>query len=469
MTQIYTWNEADRARLSDCEPVIWNGKAVWYTSGSEAGLRFFEVDNDGTTTCKDICRISGYNGWAGSTYFEYWYENGVRQGVKYTDDGFIDYSYRGKEIYDLESGAWYWLDNVLNGAVAKNKDVYQESLAGDWGDVTKEDGKKYGKWVRYDSNGNMVKGWQVTDDGTYYFDKTYGTMAKGLAEIEGDTYFFDVVNGVMYTDTTVEVDGNIYKCGSDGKIRNDNNAVIKSSREIQTFDRENCGLHDVKHVIDSEYNADGKCTSMVYSYQGGTLAYRYEYTYNDDGLCIKKTYTPGKYEKVQTPYIYVYEYDTHANCIKETMYSFEQVSECTEYEYDTLDRCIAKSTVYSDGRALSYVMEYSDKDTTVKWYLVENSGKKILSDEYTYDLDGNLTSRIAYRNDKVWFKLLYEYDKMGNVTKGTEIGGQYPKGHVIFEYEYQYDIYNNIILRINKVDEGGTYEYPDSAFEYVYR
>lgn len=376
LTQIYTWNEADRARLSDCEPVIWNGKAVWYTSGSEAGLRFFEVDNDGTTTCKDICRISGYNGWAGSTYFEYWYENGVRQGVKYTDDGFIDYSYRGKEIYDLESGAWYWLDNVLNGAVAKNKDVYQESLAGDWGDVTKEDGKKYGKWVRYDSNGNMVKGWQVTDDGTYYFDKTYGTMAKGLAEIEGDTYFFDVVNGVMYTDTTVEVDGKIYKCGSDGKIRNDNNAVIKSSREIQTFDRENCGLHDVKHVIDSEYNADGKCTSMVYSYQGGTLAYRYEYTYNDDGLCIKKTYTPGKYEKVQTPYIYVYEYDTHANCIKETMYSFEQVSECTEYEYDTLDRCIAKSTVYSDGRALSYVMEYSDKDTTVKWYLVENSGKK---------------------------------------------------------------------------------------------
>lgn len=92
-----------------------------------------------------------------------------------------------------------------------------------------------------------------------------------------------------------------------------------------------------------------------------------------------------------------------------------------------------------------------------------------MSDEYTYDLDGNLTSRIAYRNDKVWFKLLYEYDKMGNVTKGTEIGGQYPKGHVIFEYEYQYDIYNNIILRINKVDEGGTYEYPDSAFEYVYR
>ena len=268
LTQIYTWNEADRARLSDCEPVIWNGKAVWYTSGSEAGLRFFEVDNDGTTTCKDICRVSGYNGWAESTCFEYWYENGVRQGVKYTDDGFIDYSYRGKEIYDPESGAWYWLDNVLNGAVAKNKDVYQESLAGDWGDVTKEDGEKYGKWVRYDSNGNMVKGWQVTDDGTYYFDKTYGTMAKGLAEIEGDTYFFDVVNGVMYTDTTVEVDGNIYKCGSDGKIRNDNNAVIKSSREIQTFDRENCGLHDVKHVIDSEYNADGKCTSMVHLHTG---------------------------------------------------------------------------------------------------------------------------------------------------------------------------------------------------------
>ena len=38
-----------------------------------------------------------------------------------------------------------------------------------------------------------------------------------------------------------------------------------------------------------------------------------------------------------------------------------------------------------------------------------------------------------------------------------------------YKYEYQHDIYTNIISRINKADEGGTYEYPDSAFEYVYR
>ena len=65
--------------------------------------------------------------WREENGVKYWYENGVRQGVKYREDGSIDASYRGKEIYDPSSNAWYWLDCVQNGAVAKDKDVYQES------------------------------------------------------------------------------------------------------------------------------------------------------------------------------------------------------------------------------------------------------------------------------------------------------------------------------------------------------
>ena len=84
----------------------------------------------------------------GSADGMYWYENGVLQGT----EG------RGKEIYDPASDAWYWLDAVQGGKKAVSKDVYQESWAGAYAD--REDGT--GKWVRYDENGHMVKGWEGT-------------------------------------------------------------------------------------------------------------------------------------------------------------------------------------------------------------------------------------------------------------------------------------------------------------------
>ena len=86
---------------------------------------------------------------------------------------------------------WYWLDNVQQGAKAVSKDVYQESKAGQWAD--RADGT--GKWVRYDAQGHMIKGWSA--DKRYYFDPIYGTMAKGDAVIDGRTYHFDKNTGVL--------------------------------------------------------------------------------------------------------------------------------------------------------------------------------------------------------------------------------------------------------------------------------
>ncbi len=132
------------------------------------------------------------NGWYELNGAQYWYEAGVRQG--YDPD---NATYRGKEIYDPDSDAWYWLDNVQLGAKTVSKDVYQESLAGDWGDYIGEDGRRYGKWVRYDKYGHMIKGWQYTENGTYFFDLTYGTMAKGYATIEGVEYYFNPLTGIL--------------------------------------------------------------------------------------------------------------------------------------------------------------------------------------------------------------------------------------------------------------------------------
>ena len=115
---------------------------------------------------------SGYNGWKTVNGKDYWYENGVKQGT----------TGRGKEIYDPDSDAWYWLDANQGGAKAVSKDVYQESNGG--------------KWVRYDANGHMIKGWDTNDDGTYYFDLITGAMTKGDATIDGLPCSFDTVTGI---------------------------------------------------------------------------------------------------------------------------------------------------------------------------------------------------------------------------------------------------------------------------------
>ncbi len=136
------------------------------------------------------------NGWVEENGKKYWYEKGVKQGT----------TGRGKEIYDPDSDAWYWLDAVQGGAMTVNKDVYQESKAGQWAD--RPDGT--GKWVRYDENGHMVKGWQTTEKGTYYFDPTYGTMAKGVTEIDGVPCAFDQNTGIGLDKKWVTINGADY-------------------------------------------------------------------------------------------------------------------------------------------------------------------------------------------------------------------------------------------------------------------
>lgn len=112
------------------------------------------------------------DGWNTVDGQQYWYEKGVRQGT----EG------RGKEIYDPDSDAWYWLDAIDGGKKAVSKDVYQESSGG--------------KWVRYDENGHMVKGWDEKNGNKYYFDKITGAMLKGSQYIDGQMCFFDEVTGI---------------------------------------------------------------------------------------------------------------------------------------------------------------------------------------------------------------------------------------------------------------------------------
>ena len=233
--------------------VVIDGQSYYFNKDTGILERSGQTDDDGNSFLTD--------GWHKVGGVNYWYENGVRQGVKYNADGSIDISYRGKEIYDPSSAAWYWLDCVQNGAVAKNKDVYQESAAGQWGAGTNENGEKVGKWVRYDENGHMVKGWQNTEAGTYYFDTVYGTMAKGTVDIEGKKYEFDSVSGklvreinedtktelsactVTLSQTSYEYDGNEKK--PQITVKNGNDIIASTEYTVSYSDNVNAGTATV--------------------------------------------------------------------------------------------------------------------------------------------------------------------------------------------------------------------------------
>ena len=174
--------------------------------------------------------------WNVSAGKSYWYENGIKQGTYSDPKGVMgDGSVRGREICDLsmtddagQQGVWFWLDSCYDGAKAVGKEVwvpyiYQQEAEWDEAklrEIANESDpgmadcvfdamiNKKGKWVRYDENGRMLKGW-VTIEGalaelypdqagnTYYYDTRTGLMAKGNVTIDGKECFFDETTGAL--------------------------------------------------------------------------------------------------------------------------------------------------------------------------------------------------------------------------------------------------------------------------------
>ncbi len=136
-----------------------------------------------------------YDGWNTIGEFDYWYEDGVRQG--YRPD---DIYYQGMEMYDPETDGWYFLDNSNGGAKAVDTDVFFTYGGGTFPDRVDGDGR----WVRYGADGKMVYGWDTNENGTYYFNPKNGEMAKGNVEIDGVKYYFDTYSGILMQDGNTE-------------------------------------------------------------------------------------------------------------------------------------------------------------------------------------------------------------------------------------------------------------------------
>ena len=189
---------------------------------------------------------SGYTGWKTVNGKDYWYENGVKQGT----------TGRGKEIYDPDSDAWYWLDANRGGAKAVSKDVYQESNGG--------------KWVRYDANGQMIKGWDTNDDGTYYFDLVTGAMTKGDATIDGLPCSFDTVTGIGLNCAWKRINGKNYWYEGGKRQGYDPNNAAYRGKEI--YDP----ASDAWYWLDNIQNGAMAASKDVYQESNGGKWVRYD-------------------------------------------------------------------------------------------------------------------------------------------------------------------------------------------------
>lgn len=162
-------------------------KTMWVAQyGARMGFDSFPTNSRGWqyTSSGKVDGISGnvdMNAFGNKEYVNggHWV---TKNGQKYWRDSDGSLA-RSKEIYDPESNAWYWIDS--DGTMAHDKDVYLRSNGG--------------KWVRYDSNGHMIKGEDFRYGVWYNFDFTTGAMSKGMTYLSNGNkwVYYDMVTGKM--------------------------------------------------------------------------------------------------------------------------------------------------------------------------------------------------------------------------------------------------------------------------------
>jgi len=361
----------------------------------------------------------------------YWYEGGKRQGM----EG------RGKEIYDAASDAWYWLDGTAQGAMAVNRDIYQDAGGG--------------KWVRYDQYGHMVKGWSEKDGKTYYFDLNTGAMVHGTVTIDGIEYHFNKDTGVLessqgnvplnYTWDPVKY---TYKQPNGSVDRFVTREYDDRGRVINETTAGGDGR--LKERTTSAYDNYGNLLRRAFYDERGARSRYFEYTYDAGGRQTRASYTDVK--DSSKSYTATFSYNNAGKPTEKITYNAAGAKTGREVSfYDTSGRMLQKSiyTVNNNTEVYSnyYTYKYDGAGniTEESYYRCTGTGTSareylVYRDTYTYDSAGN---RKRYE----------EYDQNNNrkqytdYTYYTYLGKTFEKmvtaykndGSVLWRYEYEWN------------------------------
>ena len=164
-----------------------------------------------------------------------------------------------KEIYDPVTDAWYWFES--DGIMARSKEVFL---------ATNEE-RTEGKWVYYDENGHMVKGFfslsdENGDEKTVFYDEITGEMKHGESFIDGGWYRFDEITGAMVYGEYVNENGWYYYDENTGIMQKGFVNLIYDSSEKLVFYDEITGVmqHGEYCIDDNWYRFDDITGEIIY-------------------------------------------------------------------------------------------------------------------------------------------------------------------------------------------------------------
>ena len=337
----------------------------------------------------------------------------------------------------------------------------------------------------YDSLDRVAS--KTTADDTVNYTYTTDGKLSAVTDSTGTTsYIYDNMDGLTRVDYP---DGNFVSYEYDNACR-----LTKVSTEFGDTSYEYDKLDRLVRVIDRngyatvyEYDANGNRTAVRYA-NGLTVSYEYdklnrliceetvdsdsnivvkyvytlgasgerikveeldrtvEYTYDELYRLTSETITEGK--KVTT---YTYAYDSVSNrTLKtvngvETVYTYNSLNQLisendTTYEYDNAGNLVR---VIGSGKSALY--EYNSENKLVK--ATVQQGNTVVVEEYTYDYEGNRTSKATTTSDGNVEYIQYLNDNSSLTNVLVEIGSEnvyYTVGADLISQEVDGEVYTYI-------------------------
>ena len=195
-------------------------------------------------------------------------------------------------------------------------------------------------------------------------------------------------------------------------------------------------------VFDYEYDQNKRLVKTLYN---GSL--NNEYEYDDKGNLIKHTSWLGKYPQ----FGYEYAYDDQGRMIKEVVlrgnpdFNILELSYTTEYTYDKDGNMTSRTWTYQNGSTTRTDYTY-DKDGNL---IREETGAVVV--EYVYDNKGNI---LEEKNNSTTVQ--YTYDQNGHLTQ--KISKNLTSGYVEYSFIYEYDGNGNVIKETQESQMNGPYK-----------